>query len=369
MIFSDSNDRLVLNTEIDQTRVSSMIYPGSQADLHDSFPPDAPKSCKEPSSVIRDVKPDAISDFQWLQDLGTGAFAQVDMVEFKGKVYARKTFKVAGDMNRARQSFKTEVSILKKLSEHRHQHIVHFVDAFTCEEKKKLYLIMFPAANQGNLQQYLRRIYNDHGVLADDAKLFLRGAIQGLARGLAFIHKTTIRHKDISPLNILIHNGLVLYADFGVAFDFCAAKTSTTESVHPQYNFQYAAPELLERQSRNHKSDVFSLGCIYFEIIARYLGEADLKVQTVYEDGIAYGLPESVDKLQEVGRYSMMGDLCGSMLRKERDARPSATQVESGIVDLEEKVEMRPTSELRFFTSTSSWYQQNQTVSYLIGGT
>lgn len=308
------------------------------------------------------MKSDTLSDYVTLQYLGIGGFAVVDSVEYKGKIYARKTFDVKGDMNRARQSFKTEVSILKKLSEHRHQHIVHFADAFTCEEKKGLYLLMSPVANEGNLQHYLRALYYGHNGLNEDTKLFLRDAIKDLARGLAFIHQTTVRHKDISPLNILIHNGRVLYADFGVAFDFCSANTSTTDSIHPLYNFQYAAPELHARQPRNHKSDIFSLGCVYFEIIAIYF-DTRLKTYTIYEEGLAYGQPESVDKLQEIGRYGTIGDLCASMLRKTRDARPIAAQVESNSVGFDEKVELRSASELGSSTLTSVWHQQNQAVS------
>ena len=88
-----------------------------------------------------------------------------------------------------------------------------------------------------------------------------------LASGLAFIHKQTIRHKDIKPQNILIHQGNVLFTDFGISVDFSEHGRSTTTG-HPQsFTRKYCAPEVANWDKRNSKSDVFSLGCVYAEIL------------------------------------------------------------------------------------------------------
>ena len=261
--------------------------------------------------------------------LGRGAFALVDSVthEATGNVYARKSYYVTTGIERAKTSFETEVAIMRKLQHYQNPHIVRFVEAFKCEERQEFSLIFSPVADGGDLYRHLSRLYSNHGTLSDEVRLFFSDAVKDLASGLDFIHKTTIRHRDISPRNILIHAGRVLYTDFGVAFDFGAWETSTTASTHPYFHYEYAAPELHELQPRNHKSDIFSLGCVFFEVIARCLDEPDLKARTVYEGGTGYGHSANVDNLQMIRHHGRIGDLCASMLRYKRDTRPTAAEV------------------------------------------
>jgi len=275
------------------------------------------------------VKRDKPPEYIHCGFLGRGGFARVESVTHveTGNVYARKTYYVTAGIERAKTSFETEVAIMRKLQRHKNPHVVHFVEAFKCEEYQEFSLIFSPVADGGDLHRYLSQLYSNHGSLSDDVKLFFSDAIRDLACGLDFIHKTTIRHRDISPRNILIHEGRVIYTDFGIAFDFGARETSTTDTTHPCFQREYAAPELHEQQPRNHKSDIFSLGCVYFEIVAKYFDTADLKALTVYKGGTGYGYSVNVDKLQMVKHHGRIGGLCASMLRYQRDARPTAAEV------------------------------------------
>ncbi|KAI5925054.1 kinase-like domain-containing protein [Camillea tinctor] len=227
-----------------------------------------------------------------------------------------------------------EIAIMKRLSKHRNQHVVRLVNAFAVEDKNQYCLIMDPVADRGNLKDYLANLFYDPLPLTTVQKDFLMDAIRGLANGLAFIHRTTTLHKDTKPENILIHRNKVLYTDFGIALDFSSMPTSTTASTNPFYTFEYAAPELVARNKlpRNIKSDIFSLGCVYFEILAIYFGATDLKALTIYDNGNDYtSYRLMVDKLQIIRPYGNEGDLCASMLSRDRDVRPSADEVERKI--------------------------------------
>jgi serine/threonine protein kinase len=95
-----------------------------------------------------------------------------------------------------------------------------------------------------------------------------------LASALAFIHKQTIRHKDIKPQNILIHRGEAMYTDFGLSYDFGDTGRSTTTGVPQGLTRRYCAPEVAEWGNRNSKSDVFSLGCVFIEICLALANDA-----------------------------------------------------------------------------------------------
>lgn len=72
------------------------------------------------------------------------------------------------------------------------------------------------------------------------------------------------------------------HTDFGVSVDWCNAKSSTTASQNPPYHISYAAPELVNKpqRPRNNKSDVFSLGCIYVDIVALATNASQLLQRT-----------------------------------------------------------------------------------------
>ena len=63
-----------------------------------------------------------------------------------------------------------------------------------------------------------------------------------------------------------------MYTDFGSSYDFGDAGRSTTTGYPQGMTRRYCAPEVIECGSRNSKSDVFSLGCVFIEI---YLALAD----------------------------------------------------------------------------------------------
>ena len=86
-----------------------------------------------------------------------------------------------------------------------------------------------------------------------------------LATGLQYLHSSKIRHRDIKPENILIKNGCVYLADFGISLDWDALTRSTTTEDTGK-SWIYCAPEVANYEKRNSASDIWSLGCVFLEI-------------------------------------------------------------------------------------------------------
>jgi serine/threonine protein kinase len=191
--------------------------------------------------------------------LGNGGFGQVDRVlsSISYREYARKLISrreaFGSQPSKVYQGFVEEMKILKSL---KHRHIVELVGSYT--DPKYLGLLMLPIA-QMDLSVYLH-------VYASERGHELRSFFGCLARALEYLHDNRIRHKDIKPGNILIHNGKALFTDFGLARDFADATGSTTSGI-TALSPRYCSPEVANYEPRNSSSDIWSLGCVFFEML------------------------------------------------------------------------------------------------------
>jgi len=199
--------------------------------------------------------------------LGAGMSATVHEVEDKtnGRRFAHKIFRPRHGLALARlkQEVKNEMTIIKRL--HSHPHIVKLYWSYTRE--RTFGMLLTPVASNGDLGAYLQMIQTTQATITSQQFSILSRSFGCLASGLAFIHSQIIRHKDIKPQNILVHNGKMIYTDFGIALD--ASEQNTTTTGHPDaFTKRYCAPEVANSKPRNRKSDVFSLGCVFLEIMA-----------------------------------------------------------------------------------------------------
>ncbi|PSN65702.1 kinase-like protein [Corynespora cassiicola Philippines] len=215
--------------------------------------------------------------FRYIERLGMGMSAVVEVVEDKvtGQRFAHKAFRqyYGAEPEKFKQSFRNEIKIIKQLRSH--PHIIQVYWSYTCDNE--FGMLLTPIAHDGDLRAYLRAIQNTGKSPTPEQHAVLCRSFGCLASGLAFIHSHTIRHKDIKPQNILVHNGQMIYTDFGIALD--ASEQDTTTTGRPEaFTDRYYAPEVADWEPRNRKSDVFSLGCVFVEIMALLTSDADLGV-------------------------------------------------------------------------------------------
>ncbi len=151
----------------------------------------------------------------------------------------------------ARKRFAREAEAAAAVS-HDHVVTIHAVD----ESGRPPYLVM-EYIDGASLQQDLDR----HGPL--ELRRILRIGMQ-TAQGLAAAHGQGLVHRDIKPANILLENGVqrVKITDFGLAraVDDVGITQSGTVAGTPTY----MSPEQARGEPVDHRSDLFSLGCVLY---------------------------------------------------------------------------------------------------------
>jgi serine/threonine protein kinase len=89
--------------------------------------------------------------------------------------------------------------------------------------------------------------------------------ISETASALDYAHKNEVIHRDIKPANImLLKNGKIKVTDFGIAK---AVSSSQTKSGVILGTPNYISPEQINGDSIDGRSDIFSLGVVFFELL------------------------------------------------------------------------------------------------------
>ncbi|EJD03221.1 kinase-like protein [Fomitiporia mediterranea MF3/22] len=270
--------------------------------------------------------------YESLEVIGHGSFGIVRKVRRKsdGEVLARKELGFAKLSESDRKKIMVEANVLKDL---RHENIVRYIDQFVDNDTGILYILM-EYCEGGDLSSIINQREQDRfeESLSEDiiwsyllqlllaldhchnpgSRILGDGSIDG--------NLQQILHRDLKPGNVFIGKGGILkLGDFGLskALD----QTSFTDTfVGTPF---YMSPELFQKVSYDTKADIWSLGCLMYELCALkplfHSARTYDDLKTLIHTGSIPPLPECYSQA--------LDNVIKSMLNVNPKMRPSTQQL------------------------------------------
>lgn len=196
-----------------------------------------------------------IGNYRVIEKLGEGATSTVYLAERESD-HEKAALKILNsrpdDDPDLLQRFVQEAAMIAGIG---HPNIVRIYDHGFTEDFAYIAMEYFPA---GSLKQVVS------GPISSRQALSL---LAQAASALAEIHRNGIVHRDVKPANFMVReNGVIALADFGVAKNLSTDTTKTQVGVSFGSPY-YLSPEQAFGKTTDHRSDLYSLGCIFYEML------------------------------------------------------------------------------------------------------
>lgn len=207
------------------------------------------------------ISKDIYERFDVLETLGSGSFGKVFKVSEKktGRIYACKEINYGKMSEKEKELLVSEVNILREL---RTPQIVRYIDRVLDKSITKIYIIMEYCAG-GDLSNYIRRHRRERTYIKEE--VIWNVLIQVLvALHACHEHKPTkVLHRDIKPGNIMLDaQQKIKLGDFGLSRTLGDDSYARTVVGTPLY----MSPEQYKRNRYDEKCDIWSLGCVIYEM-------------------------------------------------------------------------------------------------------
>ncbi len=199
-----------------------------------------------------------IGEFEILGDLGRGGMAQVFVARRKGQT-ERRALKVLSPLlaedDKFVKRFQREANVAARL---RHDNVVR---VYSVGKVGPYHYIEMELVEGETLARRLER----EGKLAPEEATRI---VMAAARGLAAAHAEGLIHRDIKPGNVMLaSNGDIKIMDFGLAKDLETDTGGLTDPNQILGTPDYLSPEQARGEECDARSDLYSLGALYFHAL------------------------------------------------------------------------------------------------------
>lgn len=196
-------------------------------------------------------------DYEILKPIGKGKFAVVYRAKRvdSEEIVALKRINVDSIDDKARDKCLKEVRLLQSLD---HPNVIRYLDSFITDNDL---VIVFEWAAAGDLKRQLRKA-QERGVGFEERVIWKY--FSQICDAIHHMHDRRIMHRDLKPANIFLTlDGTVKVGDLGLSREL----SEHTIQAHSKVGTPlYMSPEVLRGDGYDFKSDVWSLGCLLYEL-------------------------------------------------------------------------------------------------------
>ena len=240
-----------------------------------------------------------IKDFKKEKIIGKGSFGSVYLVTRKEdqKIYALKSVIMEKLNKKEQENSVNEVRILASIQ---NPFVIGYKEAFWDDNNNTLNIVM-EYADDGDLQTKIRKMRNEGGFFKEN--LIWEYAIQ-MIKGLKSLHDKKIMHRDLKSANIFLFkkDHICKLGDLNVS-KVIKDKVLLTQTGTPYY----ASPEVWRDESYSYKSDLWSIGCVIYELCEQHPPFMGKNLDELFED-VCKGKPKRINKIysDELWKIIMM---------------------------------------------------------------
>ncbi|XP_063359565.1 serine/threonine-protein kinase fused isoform X1 [Cydia amplana] len=195
-----------------------------------------------------------MENYDIISFVGEGSFGRVFKAKNKESdvVVALKVIRKKGRSSKDLKNLRQECDIQRTLE---HPNIIRMIDSFDTESE----LVVVTEYAEKELHSILAK----EGCLNEEQ---VKKITWDLVSALYYLHSHRVLHRDLKPQNVLLDSsGCAKLCDFGLA-------RIMTNSTHILTSIKgtplYMAPELIDEKPYDHQADLWSLGCIVYELMA-----------------------------------------------------------------------------------------------------
>ena len=262
------------------------------------------------------LKNSSIDNYEIIKDIGKGSFSNVYLVRKidTQKEYALKKVNLSGMSKKERENAIKEVNFLSEIKDN---NVIGYEESFYDNNMNILYLVM-EYAPYGDLNKIIttnnkiKKYFTESELL----NIYLQ-----IVSGLKAIHLKHIIHRDLKSANIFItqiNDFILKIGDFNVSkkIDYMNLKNTQTGTPY------YASPEIWENKPYDLKSDIWSLGCLFYEISSLTTPFKGLNMKELFEC-IEKGIFDPLPK-QYSNNITKLIKMC---LRHDANLRPDCAHI------------------------------------------
>ena len=250
--------------------------------------------------------------------IGKGNFGCISKIRRKsdGKILVWKELNYGSMKEKYRHHIMSEINILKELH---HPNIVKYYDNIIDKASTKIYIVMEYCPG-GDLSQLIKRCKQAKQYIKEDIiwKIFSQ-----VVSALYACHTNKtgkILHRDIKPSNVFLdNNNNVKLGDFGLSLQLNKEINFAYSNVGTPY---YMSPEQVDENKYNEKSDIWSLGCFLYELVALhppFEANNHLSLALKIKSG-------KIEKIPEIYSHNLEKIILW-MMNVEQDKRPSIKDI------------------------------------------